>query len=199
MLDGVAVEADDPPVGIVKAHEQLHQCGLAAAGVPHQGDGFSLADVEGDVLDRHLVSLIRERDRLEGDAAVGVGRGQDRPGRFDHLRQRVDDFEKPLAGSQGVLQHMVDRMQLIDRRVKKRQVAEKGDERTDGDLPAPHEPDAVEKDEHRAQRADEHHRWRVHRPQAHHLQGSVAVVAAFFLEALDLVQLTVERQGFANA
>ena len=48
-----------------------------------------------------------------------------------NLRPRIQHFEDPIAGRQSVLQHVVDRVNLVDRHVKQSKVSQEGDELAD--------------------------------------------------------------------
>ena len=60
------------------------------------------------------------------------------PGTIPHLRRRVENLKHPLTRRQGMLQHVVQGMNLIDRRVKQGQIGEKHHELSDAQIACQH-------------------------------------------------------------
>ena len=196
--EGVPVDANLSVIGVIKPHEQFDEGGFAASGMAHQRHFLSRPEDERHLMQNLLGGHVGKIHRVKNDFPMDRGRGMHGVGVFDHVRLRVDDLEQPIAGSQRVLEHMVQGVQLVDRRVEQAQVPDKCNQCSHGDLLRLHQADAIQDDRNCSQRTHEHHRRGVHRPQAHHFQGALAVIAAPLLEPLHLVALAVEGEGFLD-
>lgn len=63
-----------------------------------------------------------------------------------------------------MLEHMVQTVKLVDRRIEQSKVADESHQRPDGDLIRAHKAYAVKDDDDGPQRAQKHHAWRVNGP-----------------------------------
>ena len=70
VADVFAVEQNCTGRDIIKAHEEVDQCGLSTSGFTDNGNGFAGADSEIDIVQDFLLGLIRKADMGHADFAA---------------------------------------------------------------------------------------------------------------------------------
>ena len=105
-VDGQAAHPDLPAVDLVKAHQQVDQRGLAAAGGAHQGDALAGLCLQAQVLEQRCLRRVAKAHMVKLDAAVFGRGGVQRPGvgGVGADGRLVDQVKHPLGAGQGVLQ-----------------------------------------------------------------------------------------------
>ena len=121
----MVIDFDATRIAIVEPHEQFYNSRFAASGVTHQGDFLTWFYGKTNVLNGIFSFDVGKKHTFKVNRTLDICGGQNCVGFFLHIWNRVNNFEQPVAGCQRVLQHVVDGMQLIDRRIKKRQIADK--------------------------------------------------------------------------
>ena len=98
VLHVLAVDEQPAFGNVVVARHEVHQRGLARAGLPHQGDGLALGHGEVDVL-QHGASLdVAEADAAELDLVFKARQGQGDGGLLDGVLRLQDHVDAVHAG-----------------------------------------------------------------------------------------------------
>ena len=82
-------------------------------------------DRQADVLQNRHIRPVMKSDVVKRDRPAQPMRGSRRAGAVMNLRHGIENIEDPLAGGQGMLQHVIDGMNLIDRHIEQRQIRQK--------------------------------------------------------------------------
>ena len=114
LSDVDAVDSNAAGGDVVEAGDELYHGALACAGEPDQGDHFTAAHLEVEVVQHLLLAIVGERDPLEAKA-LRHGRDVDCGRRLDDAAGMVNKLEDPLRTGDAGLYVVVDRRQLAHR------------------------------------------------------------------------------------
>ncbi len=115
------------------------------------------------------------------------------------LRNKIEYFEHPLACGQGMLQHVIDGMNLVDRHIEQRKIGDEHHQLTYGQAMLQHFSSTEPEHQCSAKTSDQHHPGRVIRPEEHRLQGILPAPIALPIESLLFIGLTVKTHRFPDA
>ncbi len=132
------VYSDDPSLHLVKAHDQVNQCGLAGPGRAHYSHGLPGLDLDAQILHQQGIFSITEFDMLETHLTPGKGNDR-RILAVGPLLLFIQDLENPLRRSDSGLQDIGDIGHLNDGMGELTHILDKGLHIPDEDSPLRHQ------------------------------------------------------------
>ena len=97
----MSVDENAPAPRVVKAKDQLQNCGLARAAAPDQGDSLTRGNAEREPVYNGGAAIIPERDVLKDDFSAKP-RGRNGAREIVDARHGFQHFENALAGNYGI-------------------------------------------------------------------------------------------------
>ena len=131
VADVAALDADAAGIHVVKAHQQVDDGGLAAAGGADDGDALARLHGQVEVADQLLLRVVGERHVAALHAALHAGERQ-RVGPVGRLRRFGDQVQKPRGAGDGILKLRDHAGDLVERLGILVGVAEKAGQRAHG-------------------------------------------------------------------
>ncbi len=186
VLGVVAVDPDRAVLGVVEAHEQVHERRLAGAGRTHDSDAVAGLALEGDVLEGVLAALVGEAHVLELDGAARAS-DVDRVRLLDDLGLLFEDRHRRVQEHHALMQ-VPDRLADVrERLVHGRDVRDQDDHLAQADVALEHVVGAEPEHDRRAQRdrrgnAEREHRLVDRQPHARVDRGPALRGEAVVLE-----------------
>ena len=178
-LHGAQIHPVDPHralAGVVEAHRQLGDRGLAGSGGPDDGEAPARGDVEVDVPQHQLAAVVGERHPLEADPALD---GAERHGAGCLLHVGPPGEQLPQLGGGGLalLVGVVEHHELADGGEERRQVEGEGGEGAEREAAVDHQPAAHAQHDRLADDADSLGRGAVERRHLGGVDVGVLVLA----------------------